>query len=56
MPVKNDSVEKGMTGSGLIILNTHNKTAINLRGCIKELQNCLQFKENKKRVIVNYLR
>jgi len=45
-----------MTGSGLIALNTHQKTALSLRGSIKELQNCLQLKDNKKRIIVNYLR
>ena len=56
MPIKNDSEEKGMTGSGLIVLNTHKKTAQSLRGSIKELQSCLQLKDNKKRVIVNYLR
>ena len=56
MPIKNDSEERGMTGSGLIAINTHQKTALNLRGSIKELQNCLQLKDNKKRVIVNYLR
>ena len=56
MPIKNDKEEKGMTGSGLIILNTHKKTAQSLRGTISELQNCLQDKGNKKRIIVNYLR
>ena len=56
MPIKSDSDEKGMTGSGLIALNTHQKTALSLRGTIKELQNCLQLKDNKKRIIVNYLR
>jgi 23S rRNA (adenine2030-N6)-methyltransferase len=56
MPITNDSEEKGMTGSGLIALNTHKKTALSLRGSIKELQTCLQLKDNKKRVIVNYLR
>ena len=56
MPIKNDSDEKGMSGSGLIILNTHNKTANSLRGTIKELQICLQLKDNRKRIIVNYLR
>ena len=56
MPIKNDSEEKGMTGSGLIALNTHQKTALSLRGSIKELQSCLQLKDNKKRIIVNYLR
>lgn len=56
MPIKNDSNEKGMTGSGLIALNTHQKTALSLRGTIKELQTCLQLKDNRKRVIVNYLR
>ena len=56
MPIKNDSDERGMTGSGLIVLNTHKKTALSLRGTIKELQTCLQFKDNRKRVIVNYLR
>ena len=56
MPIKNDSEERGMTGSGLIAINTHQKTALNLRGSIKELQNCLQLKDNKKRIIVNYLR
>ena len=56
MPIKNDSNDKGMTGSGIIALNTHAKTALNLRGTIKELQTCLQLKDNRKRVIVNYLR
>ena len=56
MPIENDKDESGMTSSGLIILNSHNKTAQNLRGCINELQLCLQNKGNKKRVIVNYLR
>ena len=56
MPVKNDSEIKGMTGSGLIVLNVHQKTALSLRGTIKELQNCLQENENKKKVIVNFLR
>ena len=56
MPIENDKVEKGMTGSGLIVLNTHKKTAQSLRGSITELQKCLQKKDNKKRVIVNYLR
>ena len=56
MPINNDSEEKGMTGSGLIALNTNPKTAVNLRGTIKELQTCLQIKNNKKRIIVNYLR
>lgn len=56
MPIKNDTEEKGMKGSGLIVLNTHRKTALSLRGTIKELQSCLQLKDNKKRVIVNYLR
>ena len=56
MPIENDNEEKGMTGSGLIVLNTHKNTANNLRGCIKELQNCLQIKNNNKRVIVNFLR
>ena len=56
MPLDNDSIERGMTGSGLIIINTHLKTANSLRGTIKELQNCLQKKDNKKRIIVNNLR
>ena len=56
MPIKNDTEEKGMTGSGLIILNTHQKTALSLRGTIKELQNCLQVNDNNKKIIVNYLR
>ena len=56
MPIQNDTEEKGMTGSGLIILNTHRKTAQNLRSIIMELQNCLQIKNNKKKIIVNYLR
>jgi 23S rRNA (adenine2030-N6)-methyltransferase len=56
MPIENDKEEKGMTGSGLIVLNTHIKTAQSLRGSIIELQKCLQIKDNKKRVIVNYLR
>jgi len=56
MPIENDKEEKGMTGSGLIILNTHKKTAQSLRGTISELQNCLQIKGNKKKIIVNYLR
>ena len=56
MPIKNDNDEKEMTGSGLIILNTHKKTVQNLRGTIKELQNCLQVKDNKKRIIINFLR
>ena len=56
MPIKNDSEARGMTGSGLMALNTHQKAALSLRGSIKELQSCLQLKDNKKRVIVNYLR
>jgi len=56
LPIENDKEEKGMTGSGLIVFNSHKKTAQNLRGVIVELQRCLQKKDNKKRVIVNYLR
>tara|TARA_B110000438_G_C15695155_1_gene598624 strand:- start:101 stop:940 length:840 start_codon:yes stop_codon:yes gene_type:complete len=56
MPIENDKEEKGMTSSGLIAFNTHPKTANNLRGTIVELQKCLAIKNNKKRVIVNYLR
>ena len=56
MPIENDKTDRGLTGSGLIVLNSHKKTANNLRGTIKELQTCLQNKENKKRVIVNNLR
>lgn len=56
MPLQNDTEGKGMTGSGLIALNSHKKTAQSLRGSIIELQNCLQEKDNKKRVIVNFLR
>ena len=56
MPIDNDTDEKGMTGSGLIVINSHVKTAQSLRGSIKEIQNCLQYKDNKKRVIVNFLR
>ena len=56
MPIENDKIEKGMTASGLIVLNTHKKTANNLRGTITELQKCLEIKNNKKKVIVNYLR
>jgi len=56
MPIENDKVEKGMTASGLIVLNTHKKTSRSIRGTITELQNCLQIKDNKKKIIVNYLR
>jgi 23S rRNA (adenine2030-N6)-methyltransferase len=56
MPIENDNNERGMTGSGLIVLNSHKKTPNNLRGAIKELQGCLQINNNKKRVIVNFLR
>ena len=56
MPIKNDSIERGMTGSGLIVLNTHPKTAQSLRGTVKEIQDCLQLEGNKKRIIVNFLR
>ena len=56
MPIKNDSIERGMSGSGLIVLNTHQKTAQSLRGTVKEIQDCLQLEGNKKRVIVNFLR
>ena len=56
MPIKNDNEEREMTGSGLIAINTHKKTAQNIRGTIKELQKSLQTKDNKKRIIVNYLR
>ena len=56
MPIENDNDENYMTGSGLIVLNSHKKTAQNLRGTIVELQSSMQKKENKKRVIVNYLR
>ena len=56
MPIANDTEEKGMTGSGLIILNAHKKTVQNLRGTIKELQNCLQIQGNKKRIIINFIR
>ena len=56
MPIKNDEIDKGMTGSGLIVLNTHKNTAQNLRGSIIELQNCLKMEGNRKKVFVNYLR
>ncbi len=56
MPIENDKIERGMTGSGLIVLNSHKKTAQNLRGTIKELQKCLQKPDNKKNVIVNNVR
>ena len=56
MPIQNDSEEINMTGSGLLVFNAHNKTKQSLRGTIIELQKCLQLKENKKKVIVNYLR
>lgn len=56
MPITNDNDEKDMKGSGLIVLNTHHKTAQSLRGTILDLQNNLQLKDNKKKVIVNYLR
>ena len=56
MPLENDKDEKGMTGSGVIVLNSHKKTPQNLRGTILELQNCLQKKGNKKKAIVNFLR
>ncbi len=56
MPLENDKDEKGMTGSGLIVLNSHKKTPQSLRGTILQLQNCLQIKGNKKRAIVNFLR
>ena len=54
MPIENDKVEKGMTASGLIVLNTHKKTSRSIRGTITELQNCLHIKDNKKKIIVNY--
>ena len=56
MPIKNDSDEKNMTGSGLIVFNSHKKTVQSLKGTILELQSNLQLKDNKKKVIVNYLR
>jgi 23S rRNA A2030 N6-methylase RlmJ len=56
MPIENDKEAKGMTGSGLIILNSPKKTAQNLRGTVSELQKCLQIKGNKKRAVVNFLR
>ena len=56
MPIQNDNEEIDMTGSGLLVFNTRNKTNQKLRGTISELQKCLQLKENKKRIIVNYLR
>ena len=56
MPIQKDNEESGMTGSGLIILNAHKKTPQSLRGTIKELQSFLQIKNNKKRIIVNFLR
>ena len=57
MPIRNDDIDKGMTGSGLIVLNTHKNTAQNLRGAITELQNCLKIENCKKRVIASsYLR
>ena len=49
MPIENDKEAKGMTGSGLIILNSHKKTAQNLRGTVSELQKCLQTEGNKKK-------
>ena len=56
MPIQNDNEEINMTGSGLLVFNAHIKTKQSLRGTIIELQKCLQLKENKKKVIVNYLR
>ena len=56
MPIQTDNNEKDMTGSGLIVFNSHKKTAQSLKGTIIELQNILQLKDNKKRVIVKYLR
>jgi len=56
MPIQNDNEERGMTGSGLIVLNAHKKTIQNLRGTIKELQSGLQLKDNKKKIIINFLR
>ena len=56
LPIENDNEEKDMTASGLLILNTHKKTAQNLRGTIIELQKYLQKNGNKKRIIINYLR
>jgi 23S rRNA (adenine2030-N6)-methyltransferase len=56
MPIQNDNEERGMTGSGLIVLNAHKKTIQNLRGTVKELQSGLQAKDNKKRIIINFLR
>ena len=56
MPIQNDNNEVDMTGSGVLVFNSHNQTDKNIRGTIKELQKCLQFKENKKKIIVNYLR
>ena len=56
MSIENDNDENYMTGSGLIVINSHKKTAQNLRGTIVELQSSLQKKNNRKRAIVNYLR
>ena len=56
MPIQNDNNEKDMTANGLIVLNTHKKTAQSLKGTIIELQSILQLKDNKKRVIVNNLK
>ena len=56
MPIKNDNEEKEMTGSGLLVFNSHKKSAQSLRGTINEIQKCLQNKDNKKRTIVNFLR
>ena len=56
MPIQNDNDETNMSGSGLLVFNAHKKTNQSLRRTIIELQKCLQFKENKKKVIVNYLR
>ena len=56
MPIQNDNNEKNITGSGLIVLNAHKKTAQNLKVTIIELQSILQLKDNKKRIIVNNLR
>ena len=56
MPIKNDNEETIMSGSGLLVFNSHKKVYKSLRKTIIELQKCLQYKGNKKKVVVSHLR
>ena len=56
VPIKNDNEEREMTGSGLIVLNSHEKTRQNLLGTIKEIHNCLKSIDCKERVKVHYFK